>query len=40
MEWAIKAHDLTHDWFFKIIEGDLEKRFEKNDILFRKWFNK
>jgi len=28
LEWAIKAHDITHDWFFKIIEGDLEKRFE------------
>jgi len=28
LEWVNKAHDLTHDWFFKIIEGELEKRFE------------
>lgn len=28
LEWVVKAHDLTHDWFFKIIEGELEKRFE------------
>lgn len=28
LNWVTKAHDLTHDWFFKIIEGDLEKRFE------------
>jgi len=27
-DWLIKAHGLTHDWFFKIIEGDLERRFE------------
>lgn len=25
--WLGKAHDLTDDWFFKLIEGDLEKRF-------------
>ncbi len=26
--WIKKAHNLTDDWFFKLIEGDLEKRFE------------
>lgn len=26
--WIEDAHDLTHDWFFKIIEGELQKRFE------------
>ena len=26
--WADKAHDLTHDWFFKMIEGELLRRFE------------
>jgi len=26
-EWLGKAHDLTDDWFFKLIEGDLERRF-------------
>lgn len=26
--WVEAAHYLTDDWFFKIIEGDLEKRFE------------
>ncbi len=25
--WLGKAHDLTDDWFFKLIEGDLERRF-------------
>lgn len=25
--WLNKAHDLTDDWFFKLIEGDLERRF-------------
>ncbi|MEW6248028.1 MAG: TIGR04255 family protein [Nitrospirota bacterium] len=25
--WLSKAHDLTDDWFFKLIEGDLERRF-------------
>lgn len=25
--WVGKAHDLTDDWFFKLIEGDLERRF-------------
>lgn len=27
-EWLEAAHDITHKWFFKIIEGDLEKRFQ------------
>ena len=26
-EWIRKAHDLIEDWFFKIIEGELERRF-------------
>ena len=26
--WAIDAHALTHDWFFKMIEGELMRRFE------------
>lgn len=26
--WANKAHKLTHDWFFKLIEGELRRRFE------------
>lgn len=26
--WLEKAHWLTDDWFFKLIEGDLHKRFE------------
>jgi hypothetical protein len=27
--WANKAHELTvYTWFFKIIEGNLERRFE------------
>jgi len=25
--WLGKAHDLTDDWFFKLIDGDLERRF-------------
>lgn len=25
--WLISAHDITDDWFFKLIEGDLERRF-------------
>jgi uncharacterized protein (TIGR04255 family) len=25
--WLGKAHDLTDDWFFKLIEGELERRF-------------
>lgn len=27
-EWLNKAHDLTDDWFFKLIEGELLRRFE------------
>ncbi len=27
-EWLNDAHNLTDDWFFKLIEGDLEGRFE------------
>ena len=26
--WVKKAHELTDDWFFKIIEGELLRRFE------------
>ena len=26
-EWLGKAHDLTDDWFFKLIEGELGRRF-------------
>lgn len=26
-EWLEKAHSLTDDWFFKFIEGELERRF-------------
>ena len=26
--WVIKAHTLTDDWFFKMIEGELLRRFE------------
>ena len=26
--WIEIAHELTDDWFFKLIEGDLERRFE------------
>ena len=25
--WSEKAHDVIEDWFFKLIEGDLERRF-------------
>jgi len=25
--WVERAHDLADDWFFKLIEGDLERRF-------------
>jgi len=28
VDWIVEAHDLTDDWFFKIIEGDLIRRFE------------
>jgi uncharacterized protein (TIGR04255 family) len=27
-KWLIKAHDLTDHWFFELIEGPLERRFE------------
>lgn len=27
-EWVEQAHDIADDWFFKLIEGDLERRFE------------
>lgn len=27
-EWLNAAHILTDDWFFKLIEGELERRFE------------
>jgi uncharacterized protein (TIGR04255 family) len=26
-EWAEKSHDLTHNWFFKLIEGELLEEF-------------
>ena len=25
--WINAAHELTDDWFFKMIEGELERRF-------------
>ncbi|MCL4216235.1 MAG: TIGR04255 family protein [Candidatus Hydrogenedentes bacterium] len=28
-DWLTKAHELTHDWFFKLIAGELEGRFSK-----------
>jgi len=28
VDWIKEAHDLTDDWFFKLIEGDLLRRFE------------
>jgi uncharacterized protein (TIGR04255 family) len=28
INWLEEGHKLTHDWFFKIIQGDLEERFE------------
>lgn len=27
-DWVRKAHNLTDDWFFKLIEGELQRRFE------------
>jgi len=27
-KWIKEAHNLTDDWFFKLIEGDLKRRFE------------
>lgn len=26
--WVDRSHDLTHDWFFKMIEGNLLERFQ------------
>ncbi|HUU70627.1 MAG TPA: TIGR04255 family protein [Planctomycetota bacterium] len=26
-DWITAAHQVTHDWFFKMIKGDLERRF-------------
>jgi len=26
-QWIVSAHNITDDWFFKIIEGELERRF-------------
>lgn len=28
LQWVRDAHKLTHNWFFKIIQGDLQRRFE------------
>jgi uncharacterized protein (TIGR04255 family) len=28
IKWTNESHELTDDWFFKIIEGELLKRFE------------
>jgi uncharacterized protein (TIGR04255 family) len=28
MNWIKNAHDLADDWFFKLIEGELEERFK------------
>jgi uncharacterized protein (TIGR04255 family) len=28
VDWAEAAHTITSDWFFKIIEGELQRRFE------------
>lgn len=27
LSWLDSAHEITHDWFFKLIEGDLERKF-------------
>lgn len=27
--WLDKAHTITHDWFFKLIAGELEERFSR-----------
>lgn len=27
-KWVVNAHELTDDWFFKMIEGELLRRFE------------
>jgi uncharacterized protein (TIGR04255 family) len=26
-QWLESAHDIVHIWFFKLIEGDLERSF-------------
>jgi uncharacterized protein (TIGR04255 family) len=26
--WLDAAHTIIHDWFFKLIEGDLRKEFQ------------
>lgn len=28
-EWLEGAHGITHDWFFKLIEGDLKRKFSE-----------
>jgi uncharacterized protein (TIGR04255 family) len=28
MDWVRDAHEITDDWFFKLIEGELRERFE------------
>jgi len=28
MDWVNNAHELTHSWFFKMIDGELRRRFE------------
>lgn len=30
-KWLAAAHDMTDDWFFKLIEGDLLKRFSDDE---------
>ncbi len=30
--WIEEAHVITHDWFFKIVEGDLERRFDSDEF--------
>jgi len=27
-DWIDAAHEITDDWFFKLIEGELERRFQ------------
>lgn len=28
-DWLDSAHKITHDWFFKLIEGELERKFSE-----------
>lgn len=28
IQWVNKAHDLTHDWFYKMIDGDLMEKYK------------